>query len=324
MPPESAHDAPPPCHRLTATAAQAGLRLDQALAQLLPRHSRNRLKGWIEAGRVTIDALVVTAPKFKLRGGENVVVAESADAGTIASEPQSIALSIVYEDAALIVIDKAAGLVVHPGSGNRDGTLLNALLHHAPAQAALARAGIVHRLDKDTSGVMVVARTLEAQTDLVRRLAARTVKREYLAVVHGDVARATTIDAPIGRHPTHRTSMAVVAAGKPARTHVDVIERFGFATLIRCRLETGRTHQIRVHLTAIGHALLGDPTYRGRRKIGVALPPAATAFARQALHAQRLGIVHPDSGAAMQWEAPPPADFAALVASLRKDQVSAK
>ncbi len=317
MPPESAHDATSPCHRLLATAAQAGRRLDQALAQWLPRHSRNRLQSWIAAGRVTVNAAVVTEPKFKLRGGESVVVSEAADTIATTSLPEAIALSIVHEDATLIVIDKPAGLVVHPGSGNRDGTLLNALLHHAPALAALPRAGIVHRLDKDTSGLMVVARTPQAHTDLARQLAARTVKREYLAVVRGDLARATTIDAPIGRHPTQRTSMAVIAAGRPARTHVDVIERFGAATLIRCRLETGRTHQIRVHLTAIGHALVGDPTYRGQRTAGAALPPAATAFARQALHAQRLGLAHPASGAAMLWEAPPPADFAALLAKLR-------
>ncbi len=217
---------------------------------------------------------------------------------------QAIPLAIVYEDDALLVLDKPAGLVVHPGSGNRDGTLQNALLHHAPALATLPRAGIVHRLDKDTSGLMVVAKTETAQVDLVRQLAARSVKREYVAVVFGDLARATTIDAPIGRHPTQRTEMAVVTAGKPARTHVDVIERFGAATLVQCRLETGRTHQIRVHLTALGHPLLGDPTYRGRRKPGPPLPAAAFSFPRQALHARRLGLVHPVTRAPMQWESP--------------------
>ena len=309
--------APPLRHALTVPDAAAGRRLDQALAQLLPQHSRSRLKGWIEAGQVTVNAVAATEPSAKLRGGEAIAVTELADPRATSFAPEPIALSIVFEDAAILVLDKPAGLVVHPGSGNWDGTLLNALLHHAPALASLPRAGIVHRLDKDTSGLMVVARTPEAQTDLVRQLQARTVKREYLAVVHGDLARATTVDAPIGRHPTQRTSMAVVATGKQARTHVDVITRFGTATLVRCRLETGRTHQIRVHLTAIGHPLLGDPTYRGRRAAAAPLPPAARAFARQALHAHRLGLLHPVSHEQRLWEAGPPADFSALVEALR-------
>lgn len=315
----SAHPQDPDApHGLTIPASAAGARLDLTVAQLLPHHSRNRLKGWIEAGQVSVNGAIVTSPRHKLRGGETVVVVASIDAPNAAFVAQPIALSIVYEDAALLVVDKPAGLVVHPGSGNRDGTLLNALVHHAPALAALARAGIVHRLDKDTSGLLVVAKTAEAQTDLVRQLAARTVKREYLALAHGDLARTVTVDAPIGRHPVQRTSMAVVASGKPARTHVDVVERFGSVTLLRCRLETGRTHQIRVHLTAIGHPLVGDATYRGRRKIGVPMPDVVRAFPRQALHAQRLGLVHPVTRAQMQWEAPLPADFAALVAALRE------
>ena len=307
----------PPRHGLAVPAALAGARLDQALAQLLPQHSRNRLKGWIEAGQVVVGAAVVVSPRHKLRGGETVVVTEAPAAPDDRVAALAIPLAIVYEDDALRVLDKPAGLVVHPGSGNRDGTLQNALLHHAPALATLPRAGIVHRLDKDTSGLMVVAKTGTAQVDLVRQLAARSVKREYIAVVFGDLARATTIDAPIGRHPTQRTEMAVVTAGKPARTHVDVLERFGAATLVQCRLETGRTHQIRVHLTALGHPLLGDPTYRGRRKPGLPLPAAAFAFPRQALHARRLGLVHPVTRAPMQWESPPPADLAALSAALR-------
>jgi 23S rRNA pseudouridine1911/1915/1917 synthase len=307
----------PPRHGLAVPASLAGARLDQALAQLLPQHSRNRLKGWIEAGQVQVGATVVVSPRHKLHGGETVVVTEARAPADDRVTAQAIPLAIVYEDAALMVIDKPAGLVVHPGSGNRDGTLQNALLHHAPALATLPRAGIVHRLDKDTSGLMVVAKTETAQVDLVRQLAARSVRREYIAVVFGDLARATTIDAPIGRHPTQRTEMAVVTAGKPARTHVDVIERFGAATLVQCRLETGRTHQIRVHLTALGHPLLGDPTYRGRRKPGLPLPAAALSFPRQALHARRLGLVHPVTRAPMQWESPAPADLAALIAALR-------
>jgi 23S rRNA pseudouridine1911/1915/1917 synthase len=304
-------------HLLAVPLPLAGLRLDQALAQLLSQHSRNRLQRWIEAGRVVVNGVVITEPRFKLRGGEAVVVDEVSDPQATTSLPQAIDLPIVHEDATLLVIDKPAGLVMHPGSGNHDGTLLNALLHHAPELAALPRAGIVHRLDKETSGLLVVARTPQAQTDLVRQLAARTVKREYLAVVYGNVARATTIDAPIGRHPTHRTSMAVVANGKAARTHVEVIERLGGATLVRCRLETGRTHQIRVHLTAAGHPLLGDPVYRTGRRAAASLPALAQSFPRQALHAQRLGLVHPATGVAAQWEAPPPADLVALLAALR-------
>ena len=312
---------PPPAaplrHALMVPHDGAPQRLDQVLARLLPQHSRSRLKAWIEAGLVTVNSVAATEPSVKVRGGETIAVTEISDPQVMAFAPEEIALSIQHEDAAILVLDKPAGLVVHPGSGNWDGTLLNALLHHAPSLAALPRAGIVHRLDKDTSGLMVVAMTPEAQTDLVRQLQARTVGREYLAVVHGDLARAMTIDAPIGRHPTQRTSMAVVATGKPSRTHVEVVSRFGTATLVRCRLETGRTHQIRVHLTAIGHPLLGDPTYRGGRVAAATLPPAARAFARQALHAQRLGLVHPTSRAQMQWEAPPPADFSELVAALR-------
>jgi len=304
-------------HRLAVPFPAAGLRLDQVLAQLLPQHSRSRMKAWIEAGLVSVDAAVVTVARHRLAGGEALVITEGEGTADTAVGAEAIGLAIAFEDEAILVIDKPAGLVVHPGSGNRDGTLQNALLHHAPSLAALPRAGIVHRLDKDTSGLMVVAKTPEAQTSLVRQLAARTVKREYGALVHGDIARASTVDAPIGRHPTQRTTMAVVAKGKAARTHVEPVERFGDATLVRCRLETGRTHQIRVHLTAIGHPLLGDPTYGGRRRHALDALPALQAFRRQALHAQRLGLAHPVSGEALRFEAPLPADFAALLAALR-------
>ena len=296
---------------LTVPPACAGLRLDQALARLLPSHSRSRLKGWIEAGRVVVDGTPGT-PRRKLAGGERIEVAAGDDGTALPDAAQPIGLAIVHEDDAVIVVDKPAGLVVHPGAGNRDGTLLNGLLHHRPALAALPRAGIVHRLDKDTSGLMVVARTPEAQTDLVRQLAARTVRREYLALVRGDVAKAVTVDAPIGRHPVNRTSMAVVERGKEARTHVAPVERFGAATLVRCTLDTGRTHQIRVHLAAIGHPLVGDPVYGARRAA-----PGVPAFASQALHAQRLAFVHPVTRNEMSFESPPPADFAALLDAMR-------
>ncbi|MCC6868669.1 MAG: 23S rRNA pseudouridine(1911/1915/1917) synthase RluD [Burkholderiales bacterium] len=304
-------------HRLVVPPDAAGQRLDQVLAQLLPQHSRSRMKAWIEAGLVHIDDRVVVAARQRLGGGEALVVTEGAATTDDRVAAQAIDLPIIHEDAAILVVDKPAGLVVHPGSGNRDGTLQNALLHHAPALATLPRAGIVHRLDKDTSGLLVVAKTAEAQTSLVRQLAARTVKREYAALVRGDVARTTTIDAPIGRHPVQRTTMAVVASGKEARTQVEPVERFGDATLVRCRLETGRTHQIRVHLAAIGHPLLGDPTYGGRRRQAIDALPALQAFRRQALHAQRLGLVHPVSRETLAFEAPLPGDIAALLAALR-------
>ncbi|MFO1312230.1 MAG: 23S rRNA pseudouridine(1911/1915/1917) synthase RluD [Burkholderiales bacterium] len=304
-------------HRLHAPDSAAGRRLDQTLALLLPTHSRTRLRAWIEAGLVEVDGTVVTSPRHKLAGGESIAVEEGCAGTPTEAAAQDIAIDVVFEDGALIVIDKPAGLVVHPGSGNPDRTLLNALLHHAPQLASLPRAGIVHRLDKDTSGLLVVAKTAQAQTDLVRQLAARAVAREYLAVVHGRVERNMTIDAPIGRHPTQRTSMAVVERGRPARTHVEVVERLRGATLVRCKLETGRTHQIRVHLAAAGHPLVGDPTYRGRGGRGDLA--AGRGFARQALHARRLGLVHPVTGASMEWESPVPDDLANLVASLRPD-----
>ena len=296
---------------LTVPPDCAGLRLDQALARLLPAHSRSRLKAWIDAGRVAVDG-AIAPPRRKLAGGERIVVETDGAGVEVDDAPQAIALSIVHEDASAIVVDKPAGLVVHPGAGNRDGTLLNALLHRYPELAGVARAGIVHRLDKDTSGLMVVARTPAAQTDLVRQLAARGVEREYLAVARGDVAKAATVDAPIGRHPVHRTSMAVVERGKEARTHVAPVERFGVATLVRCKLDTGRTHQIRVHLAAIGHPLVGDPVY-GTRKAA----PGVPAFARQALHAERLGYADPATRKARRFASPVPADLAALIATLR-------
>lgn len=306
-PPAVAASAGASVHRLRLPDDAAGQRLDQALARCLPEYSRSRIRTWIEAGEVSVDGRTVE-PRFKVRGGEDVVVVARPDPSETAFVAQPITLAIVHEDDALLVVDKPAGLVVHPASGHWEGTMLNALLHHCPALATLPRAGIVHRLDKDTSGLLVVARTLAAQTALVRQLQARTMHREYVALALGDIARDGTVDAPIGRHPTRRTSMAVVATGKPARTHYRVIERFGTATLLECRLDTGRTHQIRVHLASLGHPLVGDPAYG--RKSGIDFP-------RQALHAARLALEHPVTGRTVTWTSPLPADLRDLIARLR-------
>lgn len=298
---------------LRVPGGDGGLRLDQGLVRLWPRHSRSRLQNWIREGRVRVDGTVITEPKHKLWGGELVELEEVLDEKALSSRPEAIPLNIVHEDEAIIILDKPAGLVVHPGSGNWSGTLLNALLHHDPALEHVPRAGIVHRLDKETSGLMVVARTLEAQTDLVRQLQARTVKRYYQALVRGSVERDGSVDAPIGRHPTQRTKMAVVKTGKPARTHYRVVERFVDCTLVECALETGRTHQIRVHMTSIGHPLVGDPVYGS----GTSRVPIGPEFARQALHARRLGLVHPLTGKAMLWKSNVPEDMAELIATAR-------
>jgi 23S rRNA pseudouridine1911/1915/1917 synthase len=297
---------------LSVPDAAAGRRLDQVLAELLPQHSRNRLQGWVREGLVRIDGRPETEPKRKLHGGERIDLAEPPDAAALAEQPEDIPLDIVYEDECLLVINKPPGLVVHPGSGNWNGTLMNALLHHFPGIAEVPRAGIVHRLDKDTSGLMVVAKTLEAQTDLVRQLQARTVRRIYLALVAGTVKADGGVDSPIGRHPVQRTKMAVVPenrGGKPALTWYRVLGWFPQCTYVECSLATGRTHQIRVHMASIGHPLIGDPVY-GRPH------PRLPEFHRQALHATRLGLLHPLSGRAMQWEAPPPPDMRELLEQL--------
>jgi 23S rRNA pseudouridine1911/1915/1917 synthase len=298
---------------LTVPADCAGMRLDAALARLLPEHSRSRLQGWLKEGRITLDGAAGDA-KHKVWGGERLAVAVPPEP-TLAESAEDIPLPIAYEDEQIIVIDKPAGLVVHPGNGNEHGTLMNALLHHAPQLAGVPRAGIVHRLDKDTSGLMVVARTLAAQTELVRQLQARSVKRHYLALVHGIVGCGGTVDAPLGRHPVQRVKMAVVkSGGKEARTHYEVREAFNRCTLLECKLETGRTHQIRVHMASIGHPLVGDPVY-GKAKCG---DPWLDAFPRQALHAWKLALVHPATGREMHWKSPLPADFEALLEALHE------
>jgi 23S rRNA pseudouridine1911/1915/1917 synthase len=295
---------------LRVPEAYAGLRLDQALARLFPEHSRSRLAEWVKSARVSVDGRSAL-PKDKVWGGEELRVLPTVDPHEIEAAPEAIPLDVVYEDDTLLVINKPPGLVVHPGSGNWHGTLLNALLQHASGLADIPRAGIVHRLDKDTSGLLVVAKTLEAQTDLVRQLQARTVRRQYAALVHGRVERDDTVEAPIGRHPRQRTRMAVVARGKPSVTHFEIRSRYAHATLLTCRLETGRTHQIRVHLASIGHPIVGDPVY-GRRA-------ASLAFSRQALHAETLALVHPRTGHPMKWHAPIPPDMHALIEQLQPD-----
>ncbi len=295
----------------------AGLRLDQVLADLLPDYSRSRLAGFIKEGAVTVDG-EAAQPKTKLIGGETIHATLSPRDEELAFNPEDIALDIVFEDDSILVIDKPAGLVVHPAAGNWSGTLLNGVLFHHPAASRIPRAGIVHRLDKDTSGVMVVAKTEAAQVALVKQLQARTVSRTYVALVRGSVAQEGTVDAPIGRHPHQRTKMAVLkpgdVGGKPAITHYRVIDRFMYHTLVECKLETGRTHQIRVHMLSIGAPLEGDPLYGGTMTgINPAARDIIRAFGRQALHARRLAFDHPATGKPVQFEAPLPEDMRAFI-----------
>jgi len=303
----------------------AGRRLDQALAELFPQYSRTRLKAWVEQGDVLVDGRVLR-PRDRLEGGESVrVEAELALETPVAAEP--IGLDVVHEDAHLIVINKPAGLVVHPGAGNRDGTLQNALLAHDPRLAVLPRAGIVHRLDKDTSGLLVVARTLEAHAALVRMLEAREVHREYEAICCGVMTGGGTVDAPIARHPVDRVKMSVREGGRESVTHYRVLGRFRAHTHVRVMLETGRTHQIRVHLAHIGYPIVGDPTYGRRLAIPKGAMPALEAalrgFRRQALHAARLSFDHPITGRPCAFEAALPADMAGLLVALRQDAAAA-
>ncbi|WP_019936027.1 23S rRNA pseudouridine(1911/1915/1917) synthase RluD [Oceanimonas smirnovii] len=306
----------------TVADHQYGQRLDQALAEMFPDYSRSRIKTWIQQDLVQIDGTVVSKPREKVLPGQQVVVnAELED--EVRFEPQAIELNIVYEDDDIMVINKPAGLVVHPGAGTPDGTLLNALLHHCPAIAEVPRAGIVHRLDKDTTGLMVVAKTIPAQTHLVTALQARNITREYEAVAIGHMTAGGTVDANIGRHPTQRIQMAVIPSGKPAVTHYRVMEKFRAHTRLRVRLETGRTHQIRVHMAHLKHPLVGDPVYGGRLKPPRAAEPELMdflrGFKRQALHAVMLRLEHPISGELMEWHAPIPDDMVKLVEVLRAD-----
>jgi len=299
-----------------------GLRFDQALADMFPQFSRSRMKTWIQDGKVTLDGAVVTKPREKVVPGMEVSIDIELEP-EVEHEPEAIDLNIQYEDQHILVLEKPAGLVVHPGAGNNQGTLLNALLHHCQSLENLPRAGIVHRLDKETSGLMVVAKTLEAYTGLVDALQERDITREYEAVVTGVLTAGGKVDAAIGRHPSKRTLMAVTRSGKPAVTHYRVIERFRAHTHVRLRLESGRTHQIRVHMAHIKYPLIGDPQYGGRPR-----PPAQASdsllamlreFPRQALHAVHLEFAHPITSEIMAWSSALPTDMQALLAELKTD-----
>ena len=304
--------------------SEAGNRLDKAISALYPDYSRARLQQWIRDGSILINGLS-RKPKDKVKGGETVEINVELEE-VVVWQPQILPLVILYEDEDLIVVNKPAGLVVHPGVGNKDNTLVNALLHHAPELAQLPRAGIIHRIDKETSGVLVVARSLKAHTFLVKQLQLHEFDREYQAITTGTLIAGGTIDAPMGRHPIHRTRMAVVdiQKGKSAITHYRIIKRFRAHTHIRVHLETGRTHQIRVHMAYKRHPLVGDPVYGGRLKI----PPKSTdsfkeslrKFPRQALHAIRLGFLHPKTKEKMEWTAALPNDMQELLAVLEEDK----
>lgn len=303
--------------------AYAGQRLDQVLAQLFPEHSRSRLQAWLKAEQIEVDGKVWRA-KDKVIGGERIVVKAEVVADT-QWQAQDLPLEVIYEDEAILIINKPAGLVVHPGAGNIKDTLLNALLNHAPQLAEVPRAGIVHRLDKDTTGLLVIAKTLPAHTALVEQLQARTVKREYEAIAFGLMLAGGTVRTQMGRHPGDRKKMAVLqeGLGKESITHFRVLERYRFHTRMSVQLETGRTHQIRVHFAHLKFPLVGDGVYGKRLVIPKGASPelveALREFKRQALHARRLTLVHPLSGKTMQWQARPPADYQYLIKLLRED-----
>ena len=302
-------------HELEIPREFVNRRLDQVIADLLPQYSRARLQHWIKEGALTVDGQRVR-PREKIHGGEKISLA--VEVPSESDEAEDIPLEVVYEDNDLLVVNKPAGLVVHPGAGNPRGTLLNALLNHAPAVASVPRAGIVHRLDKETSGLLVVAKNLSAQNYLVQQIQARQVTRIYDALVYGVPNHASgSVDGAIGRHPVHRKKMALRSDGKQALTHWRVRQQFREHALLECRLDTGRTHQIRVHMSSIGHPLVGDLTYGGhyrRPKLGDDwLDDALRDFRRQALHARKLGLIHPVSGRAMSWQADRPEDLSELL-----------
>jgi len=298
-----------------------GRRLDQVASELFTDYSRARLQTWIKAGQLRVDGQV-QAPKQKLLGGETLTIDVYLEPEGH-WQPENIPLNIIYEDEQIIVLNKPENRVVHPAAGNRSGTLLNGLLYHCPQLESVPRAGIVHRLDKDTTGLMVVAKTLQAHTDLVAQLQARSVKREYEAVVTGVMTGGGLVDQPIGRHQTQRTKMAVRPDGKEARTHYSLLQRFTGHSHVRLRLETGRTHQIRVHMASIRFPIVGDDTYAGRFRIhagaSAAVRDAVQNFGRQALHARELGLIHPASGEMVSWDSELPEDMQSLLAVLAND-----
>ena len=303
-----------------------GMRLDQALQRMLPEHSRSRLQSWIKDDLVTVNGAKSTS-KAKIWGGEKVLVFAQEKPETSAFIAQDIPLNIVYEDEHILVINKPAGMVVHPAAGNWDGTLLNAILHHIPHANELPRAGIVHRLDKDTSGLLVVAKTLASQTSLVRQLQARTVKREYRTIVWGQVWRNGKVDQPIGRHSHSRTKMAINKMGKPAVTRYEVLERFAVHTYMRCNLETGRTHQIRVHMQFLKAPIVGDSVYGYKGIIPLkamtqTLRDFVQGFDRQALHAIKLGLIHPATNEPMEWQIDLADDMKALLEAMRHEDAT--
>ncbi|NQY35297.1 MAG: 23S rRNA pseudouridine(1911/1915/1917) synthase RluD [Alteromonadaceae bacterium] len=309
-------------HKDTVPESCLGKRLDQTIAVMFPDYSRSRLKDWILAGQVSVDGQVQTRAREKMYGGESIEINAEIEA-EIRFIPQDLPLNIVYEDDDILVINKPAGFVVHPGAGNPDGTVLNALLHHCPQLDIVPRAGIVHRLDKDTTGLMVVAKTIAAQTNLVEALQAREITREYEAIANGLMTAGGLVDEPIGRHSTKRTQMAVSFVGRPSVTHYRVMEKFRLHTRLRLRLETGRTHQIRVHMSYINHPLIGDPVYGGRprppKNATEELREVLRGFKRQALHAAMLSLHHPVTGELMTWHAEIPEDFVKLTEVLRED-----